>query len=314
MPRIVYLSWPAVEIGGGVKAIFQHVELLAEAGLEALVASRDGAAPGWFETKAKAITLDQVKDDDILVFPENDASLFKSFANRRNRKLVFCQNPYQVFRGLEGISSYADAGASHILCPSHTVMQFCRRRFPGMKVAYTPYYIDHERFIYEPGKALQICAVPRKRMMEFGAIVDLFRATYPQYREVPWMYTHNATEAEVAATMRKSAVYLALSRLEAHGMTTLEAMACGCVVAGFTGVFGGNDSASVRNGFWAAEDDIFGCVDQLGRAVQLAIARDTVFEAMVGQCRRTAWEYRREEAARLLLAFWKAALPELLAR
>lgn len=311
MQRIVYASWPASEISGGIKAAFQHVELLVEAGLDAVVATADAAAPAWFETTAKVMNFDEVRHGDVLVFPENNARLLKAFAGSRNPRTVFCQNPYQVFRGVEGMASFADAGVSHILCPSHTVMQFCRRRFPGIKLAYTPFFVDHSRFSWRAEKALQIATIPRKRPMEFGAIFDLFRATYPQYREVPWVYVQGATEAQVADSMGRSAVFLSLARLEAHAMTTLEAMACGCVLAGFTGVAGGTDSATARNGFWAPEDDIPGCVDQLARAVQLAIDRGPVYEEMVAQGRRTAWEYRREESARRLLLFWRAALPEL---
>jgi hypothetical protein len=310
--RIVYLSWPAGEISGGIKAVFQHVELLAEAGFDARVATPDGAAPGWFETGVQPMPMDHVRIDDVLVLPENSAKLLQRFADAPNPKLVFCQNPYLVYRGLQGMASFATAGVSHILCPSHTVLQFCRRRFPGMKLGYTPYYIDHRRFACSAsGKVLQIAAIPRKRAIEFGAIADLFGASYPQYRLLPWVYLDQATEAEVAQTLARSAVYLSLARLEAHGMAALEAMASGCLVAGFAGVVGGTDSATARNGFWAAEDDVPGCVDQLARAVQLAIDRGPVFDEMVAEGRRTAWEYRREEAARRLVDFWRLTLPEL---
>ena len=310
MARIVYLSWPATEISGGIKAAFQHVELLVEAGLDAVVASQDGALPRWFETRAQVTPLEQVRATDVLVFPENGAHLFKAFANAPNRRVVFCQNPFQVHQGLDGRLSYADLGATHIMCPSHSVMHFCRRRFPGMPLAYTPFHVDHARFASRAPKTLQIAAVPRKRMLEFGAIADLFRASYPQYRDLPWVFMHKATEAQVAETMGKSAVFLSLARLEAHGMTTLEAMASGCLVAGFTGVAGGTDSATVRNGFWAAEDDVPHCADQLACAVRLAQDRGNVYDAMVAEGRRTAWEYRREESARLLLEFWRSVLPQ----
>lgn len=311
MQRIVYLSWPATEISGGIKAAFQHVELLTEAGFEAVVASGDAAAPGWFETTARRIAIDDVAPGDVLVFPENNAALFKTFAGTSHRKLVFCQNPFLACQGLNGLASFADAGASHILCPSHSVLHFCRRRFPGMALGYTPFYVDHSRFTHRADKVLQIAAVPRKRPVEFGAISDLFRASYPQHRDLPWVYMHKATETQVAQAMGRSAVFLSLARLEAHGMTTLEAMASGCLVAGFTGLAGGTDSATIRNGFWAPEDDIPGCVDQLARAVQLAKDRGPVFDAMVAEGRRTAWDYRREEAARRLVEFWRVTLPQL---
>jgi hypothetical protein len=309
MPRIVYLSWPAREISGGIKAAFQHVELLNEAGLEAIIASDDGAAPAWFETKAPVFGLRDVRTDDVLVFPENSQHLFQTFASWSNPKLVFCQSPLLACQGMGTLSSCADAGISHIMCPSHTVLHYCRRRFPGVRLAYTPFYVDHSRFAYAAAKTLQIACVPRKRPNEFRAIVDLFRAGYPQHRSLNWVYLQQASEAQVAQVMGRSAVFLSLARLEAHAMTTLEAMASGCIVAGFTGVAGATDAATARNGFWAAEDDLSGCVDQLARAVQLAMDRDIAFDAMVEEGRRTAHEYRREEAARRLLEFWREALP-----
>src|SRR5688572_27761757 len=105
---------------------------------------------------------------------------------------------------------------------------------------------------------------------------------------------HQAKEAKIAEVMSQSAVFLSLARLEAHAMTTLEAMACGCVVAGFAGVAGGTDSATAANGFWAPEDDVETCVDQLARAVQVAVDRDATWREMVEAGRRTAHKYRRE--------------------
>ena len=70
-------------------------------------------------------------------------------------------------------------------------------------------------------------------------------------------------------------------------------------------------STAAWTGSRAAEDDLAGCVDQLARAVQLAIDRDQACHAMVEAGKRTAHEYRREEAALRLLEFWGSVLPEL---
>jgi hypothetical protein len=307
MARIVYLSWPPKEITGGIKAAFQHVELLVEDGVDAVVATPDGGGPNWFGTTAQTIAFDAIRGDDVLVFPENNARYLQAFATSGQRKVVFCQNPYLVHQGLGGKLSYRDWGVSHIMCPSHSVLHFCLRRFPGMKLAYTPFFIDHSRFKFRSEKALQIAVVPRKRMTEFGAIADLLRAWHPEFREVPWAVLHGVAEMQVAEAMGRCAVFLSLARLEAHGMTALEAMATGCVVAGFAGVHGGTDSATTKNGFWAAEDDVYGCVEQLANALRLVKSGGEAHQTIVREGRRTAHEYRREEAARLLLEFWKQA-------
>jgi hypothetical protein len=305
MPRIVYICWPPREITGGIKAAYQHVELLNEGGLEAVVATPDGARPHWFRTAAPTIKGDAIRAEDILVFPENNEQYLSAFASRRQVKAVFCQNPYLVHQGLAGRSSYAEYGVTHILCPSHSVLNFCSERFPGMKAAYTPFYIDHSRFVFSTNKTLQVAVVPRKRVLEYGAIRDLLKAQYPEFDDVPWVVLHGVTEEQVAQGMGRSAVFLSLAKLEAHGMTALEAMASGCIVAGFRGVFGGNDSATLKNGCWAEEDDVFGCVHQLARAMRFARRNDDAARVMIEEGRITARAYTREESARRLLQFWR---------
>jgi hypothetical protein len=305
VPRITYVSWPAAEISGGIKAIFQHVALLVEAGLEAVVATPDGQRPAWFEEPAPVIPLDAIGPQDVLVFPENNPRFLDGFAASAHRKLVFCQNPHYVFQGLAGRRSYADFGVSALLAPSHTVVQYCRRRFPELPAHYTPFFIDERRFICPPRKTLQIACMPRKRPLEMGAIHDLFRGAWPQYAGLTWQVLQGATEAQVAQVLADSAVYLSLARLEAHGMSTLEAMASGCIVAGFCGVAGGSDSATAANGFWAGEDDVIGAADRLAQAVQLAAAGGPAYDAMVRVAVETAWRYRGEEAARRLVGFWR---------
>jgi glycosyltransferase involved in cell wall biosynthesis len=311
MPRIVYLSWPVREISGGIKVAFQHVEMLNEGGIDAVVASAEGDRPVWFATQAPVTRFDAIGDGDILVFPENNAQFLEMFASRRQPKVVFCQNPFLVHQGLGIRSSYADYGVSCILGPSHSVLQFCAERFPGMQLGYTPFSIDHSRFVFSAQKTLQIVTAPRKRMVEFGAIMDLLRACHPDLRDVPCVYMHGATETQVAEAMARSAVFLSLSRLEAHAMTPLEAMASGCIVAGFKGIAGGTDSATLRNGLWAPEDDVPGCVAQLARALRLARQGGVAYRAMVEEGLRTAHDYRREEAARRLLEFWRPVLAQM---
>ena len=308
MPRVVYVCWPPREISGGIKAAFQHVELLAAGGMDAVVATENAERPGWFESVAKVVALDAVRTDDVVVLPENHHGYLSAFAALAQRKFVFCQNPHQVHRGLAGRASYAEFGVSRIMCASHTLMHFCALRFPGMKLAYTPYFIEDYWLEPAPAKTLQVAVIPRKRPIELGAMIDLLGAWHPDVAGVPWAIIQEATERQVCETMGRSAVFLSMARLEAHSMTQLEAMARGCIVAGFQGVYGGNDSSTARNGFWAAEDDLHGCVHQLAAAIRLARARGPQYDAMVADGRRTAAQYRREEVSKLLLGFFEEAL------
>ena len=78
--RIVYLSWSATEIAGGIKIAFPHIKALQEAGIDAVIAAPGAETPAWFETIASIIDVSQaVAGDDILVFPKNHYGMLQAF-------------------------------------------------------------------------------------------------------------------------------------------------------------------------------------------------------------------------------------------
>jgi len=308
--RIVYLSWPANEITGGIKMAFAHVEVLREAGWEAVIATSGAGTPTWFESSAPVIdTSELVTDHDILVFPENHHRLLKSLASWPNRKLVFCQNQFMVFRGLGGRRDYADFGVRGILCVGRHAVDFCQRRFPLQPISSVPVFIDHSLFRFQSEKRLQIAFTPRKRQLEAAFIQDLFRAENPMFRDIPWVEISGVPTWTVAKILKESAVYLSLCRFECVPLTALEALACGCVTAGFTG-FGAREYTTAKNGFWAIEDDCLDCVTQLTRAAQLVTAGGPSHREMLEAAHISASYYSRERFASRLVEFWKEYLSD----
>ena len=194
--RIVYLSWPATEIAGGIKLAFWHVEALREAGMDAVIATPGAEPPRWFETVAPMMDVSQVMaGDDILVFPENHNGMLQAFAAWPNRKLVFCQNQFMVVRGLGGqggCRDYAEFGVSGVLCEGHSVAEFCRMRFPSMPIAMVPVGVDPNLFFPHGKKKLQIAFAAHKRPMEAAFIWDLFCARNPAFASIPWVEIRGA--------------------------------------------------------------------------------------------------------------------------
>lgn len=306
--RIAYVSWPATEIAGGIKLAFRHVEVLREAGLEAVVATPGAEPPGWFETDAPVADVsDLVRGQDVLVLPENHHGFLDSFADWPNRKLVFCQNHFMVCRGLAGRQDYADFGVCGILCVGRLVADFCRRRFPSLPSALVPVVVDQNLFHFQSQKRLQIAFAPRKRPLEAAFVQDLFRAENPQFRSVPWVQISGVSESEVAGILKDSAVYLSLSRFEAAALSILEALACGCVVAGFTG-FGARQYTTTNNGFWAADDDCLDCVAQLTRAVRLVADGGAAYRQTLEAANVSAGYYSRERFTKRTVEFWQCFL------
>jgi hypothetical protein len=309
MQRIVYLSWPATEIAGGIKVIFRHVEALREAGFTAFVATPDAKPPGWFETTAPILGLaDLAAQTDVLVFPENHKKLLEHFAGWTNPKLVFCQNQYMVIRGLVGRRDYAEFGVGDLICSSQVTATYLRRRFPTPRIFIVPNYADRAVFRFQPTKRLQVAFIPRMRAQEAAVIHDLFAAENPQWRGLPWVQIDGMPEREVARILTESAVYLSLCRFESLPLTLLEGLASGCVTAGFTG-WGGRDVATTKNGFWAAEDDCLDCVDQLTSAVRLAVEGGERLRDMVEAALATTQLFSRERFVASVTHCWKSLAP-----
>jgi len=307
-PRIVYVSWPPAEITGGSKMIFGHVATLVEAGFNATVASSDPTPPAWLSKSAPLIGLSEIdRDSDILVFPENHTGFLAEFATSKNRKKVFCQNQYQVFRGLGDRRHYADYGVTEIISQSQHVSEFCHLRFPDTKISMIPCYVDETLFHLETSKRLQIAFMPRKRPHELYVIRDLFAAAHPDLADVPWRAIDNLPEKDVATVLKQSGIYLSLNQFESFGLSSLEAMACGCLVTGFTG-FGAREYATTDNGFWAAEADVLEACEKLAQAVRLTQERWSLYQYMIERGIQTAQGYSRAAFRERLIAYWQREL------
>lgn len=306
--RIVYLSWPANEVSGGIKMAFKHVESLCSSGYAACVATPEARRPSWFKSSAPLIAWEAaVRGQDVLVFPENHPGLLRQFRAWENPKVVFCQNQYMIARGVNEQGRYMDFGVRFLICPGFECAAFCRRRCPGVEIHIVPNYVDGERFAPAPTKRLRIACMPRKRPFELGVIRDLFRTENANLADIPWVEIAGKPEEEVVATLRESAVFLSLCRFEALPLTLLEAFSSGCVVAGFTGI-GGRDYATSGNGFWAAEDDCLACVDQLTQAVRTVREGGPRLQAMIEASLQTARNYGEEAHRAALVRCWEQIL------
>ena len=212
--------------------------------------------------------------------------LLADFAKLPQRKVIYSQNHFYGALGIGDAEGYAAYGVTDILCSSRTIYDHCRLRHPAVRAYVVPCAVDPAQFKPAPTKRNIIAFMPRKRAVEATYIRDMFRFTYPQYRDWEWGEIANVGEAEAARLMGEARVFLSLSRLEGFGLTPLEAMASGCVVAGFTGI-GGREYATPDNGFWAGEDDFPVCVDAVAKAVAQSLSTGTAKAQYDAACRKT---------------------------
>jgi len=311
MSRIVYLGFPNGAIAGGQKMILRHVETLRDLGFEAVFWRGEGnVMPAWLQHRAPVEVGAPFRPDDILVLPSDAPNALSRMAASPHRKLIFCQNQFSLAAtGARAIDAYLPERLPVFISPGRVCADSIRRLYPQATVEVIPCFADERVFRPAGGRTDAVAFAPRKRPLEAEAIGVFFRKRRPEHAHLPWRPIRELSEAEVAAVMAGSTLFLSLSRFEAVGMTPLEAMACGCVCAGFLGV-GGWDFATAENGFWAPDDDLEAAAEALGRAADLVATGGAPLAARLEAGRATAADWSYARFRRALEEVWMRRAPE----
>jgi hypothetical protein len=307
--KIIFFCPPVSVINGGIKHIFRMAECLIAQGRDAAVFEQNAQRPAWFNSTAPIVGqgIFSATADHLYVLPEDQPRILSDFAKLPQRKIIYSQNHFYGALGIAAAASYADYGVTDILCSSKTIYNHCRLRHPALRAFIVPCAVDPGQFKPTALKHDIIAYMPRKRAIEAAYIRDMFRFTYPQHKNWQWQEIANVGESEAAGMMGQARVFLSLSRLEGLGLTPLEAMASGCIVAGFTGI-GGREYATPENGFWANEDDFPACIAALAQAVTQAHATGAAQEAYIAACQKTLSSYTPQAFEQGVKHAWDAIL------
>jgi hypothetical protein len=296
---------------GGHKMILRHVEALVQIGFDAVAYVAKGEPePRWFQHSAPIVNGGVLNDDDILVIPEDAISILKGMARSLHKKIVFCQNHfYAAAIGIGHLSKEELKGYRDFIACGYSSATWLAKFFPGSSVNIIPAFADERSF--QPAEKQPVIAfTPRKRPMEARCVQFMFNRLYQGTTKWRWAALQSVTEAAVADMFGTASVFLSLNRFEGCGITSLEAMKAGCVVAGFTGL-GGREYATTANGFWVEEDDCEACTFALLEAVKLVEAAGDGLRLVKKAAMKTAddWSHVRFVAA--LESFWRTRSGEM---
>ena len=309
MPRIVYLVLGTGTPRGGHKVSLRHVEALCDMGFDAVAWIPEGVpVPSWLGHAAPVQAGGAFRNDDVIVFPEDASGAMRQFGSMPQRKVVFCQNHfYAASQGVGLLPPEEALRYDDYMACSQTTANWLARFMPHRSIEVVPAFAD-ERLFVPAAKIPSIACSPGKRPLEFLAIQTMLRRIHTSTVRWRWAVIRDRSEAEVAAIMGQAAIFLSFSRLEGLGMTTLEAMASGCLVVGFTGL-GGLEYAAPTNGLWVSEDDVVACVDTLARAMALVEVEQPVVNRMSAAARATASRYSYAHFLSALETFWDRRVP-----
>lgn len=294
MTRIVYLGFPTGGISGGQKVILRHAEALATLGFDAIFWTNPSCnVPEWVSHTARVEIGTPFRSDDILVVPSDAPNALKATGPMPQRTVIFCQNHYELAAyGFPGADAHFGPSFLGFFACGRAVAASISRAFPTAPVEFLPCFADERIFRPAPERREGIALVPRKRMFEAQVIRNLFCRLTPRHAGLPWWSIQNIPEAEVAELLGSATLHLSLNRYEGTGMTLLEALASGCVVAGFTGL-GSREYTTATNGYWVEEDDCEAAADALAQAADLVRTGGSPLRHMREDAAETArrWSY-----------------------
>lgn len=228
-----------------------------------------------------------MKAGDVFVVPEGWPNALVLGLKRGCQTLVYCQNWSYLFHGLEQGVRWRDLPVDFLAVSDPVAWhmeQVLGRRPPVIRPALDA-GIFHPPDLKPEGRP-RIGYMPRKNKALAEQIRRIFEERNPGSR-VEWIPIHGLDRHGVAEALRSCHVFLVTGFPEGCPLPPLEAMACGCLCAGFAG-FGGwdymrqaepggyaphgyvlRDAAWGGNGWWSADGDALGAALGLEWAVRM---------------------------------------------
>ena len=246
MRNLVYFSPVAHHPVGGIKVFYRHAEAINGLGTNDWRAQvfhweQPDFACNWFahQTALKTDgTFEAVSDVPIL--PECHLwNFWRQFSDNGVRYGIFVQNGFLIGanRGL-GLDEVAQAyrQASLILVISDEAAECVRLFVPecAHKIVPVRYAIPSTLFHLPDGEKENLITFMPRKLAEHAQLVSMFLqpALPAGWRIAP---IDGLPEAEVAATLRRSKIFMSFCSLEGLPMPPAEAALCGNQVVGYTG-------------------------------------------------------------------------------
>jgi glycosyltransferase involved in cell wall biosynthesis len=243
-PNIFYFCYSNDEPRGGQKETYQHVDILNRNGYQAFVFHpADDFRLTWFENETKVINrlarrsiYDETRD--YIVLPEDLGARIRSYPGK---KVIFNKNLYYGFTTFRRGERYYPYHDPQVVCAfvvsEHNKLHL-NYAYPGLDVIRVRPGIDLDLFSYVAlkRKKKQVACILKSK----GQLLTLYHtlrsraeAGLNPLKEYEWVFINGQSEREVANTLRDSILFIFLSVEEGLPRMPLEAMSCGCLVAGF---------------------------------------------------------------------------------
>jgi hypothetical protein len=252
--------------------------------------------PLWPTSLPKA--LGEFREDDVLILPEGNLDrILPDCVSTRAKIVINNQNGFYALRYFptnRQTCRRIDAVISN--SPYNCTVSRVAYHVPASKVFYVPHWVLRGNFEIptesNDAKQVAICYMPRKLPELVGRVKEGIQSRFP---DIPWVEIDRVPETVVAQRLRDHTMFFAAQHLEGCPLTALEAMACGCLVAGFPGTEGfSHPYASASNGYWANDNDAPSAIRAVASMIEDSRDRPAKIKSILENGLRTAQVYSKK--------------------
>lgn len=308
MARILYECSDRDVAAGGVRRLYRHIEILASHGFDAAILHhRKGFRLTWLTSYAPVTYWEDALpflESDFLVIPEGHGQIMSLSRTLPCKRVIIALNWSRIFQCLPPAVSWKTLGIDQVIAGGQYEDRFVRATM-GVDTTVIPSGIDTKLFS-PSAKKMQIAYMPRKNAREFQMIYRIFRTAFPEFHHIPFISIDGIPHTSVADHLAESAIFLAHTYPEGLSRKTLEAMACGCIVVGFTGLGSNECMHHLRNCLVAPDADILSFCSLLRYAIVL-INNGEQGDIVAGAL-ATAANYSLEREEQNVLTYWRHVL------
>jgi hypothetical protein len=313
--RIIFYAADWQMPSGGNRKLYRHVDVLAGHGYPAVIAHETrGFRCEWFLNATPIVypPNSYPSPQDVMVIPEIHAWDLTA-QTPGIPKVIFNQNAYQTFmfetpQPNPSLAPYQRDDVFATIVVSEDSRDYLHFAFPGHPIFRVRNSIDPKLFYFEPDKKRQIAVMPKKNPSDTNQVLSILecRGALKGYEVIR---IEDKSEAETAAIIRQSQIFMSVAFEEGWALPPAEAMACGCIVIGHDGR-GGREYFSADRGFPIKKDDVIGFANTVEQVIHQLNQDPQAHREMT---RRTSEfilrTYTPDQERQDILGAWEQILP-----
>ena len=310
---ILYFCPEWKSISAGVRVIYRQVEILLKHGYQVALLHE---TPGFKYSQMPEVPIRYVNQPlnrrDIVVVPEGLPAVMAETAKLDLRLFVMALSWCYVYSTLPDGTDWRAFHVERVLTNSSVIADFIAwaMRLP---VHVFQWGINPQLYYYSPQeKTRQLTYISRKAG-EMQELKRVLRSREERFiDQLTWKGLEGLAEADYAREVRRSAVFLNMSRAEGLCCSVLEAMRSGTLVAGFNSVGGKREligDGDGQNCILAENLDYITLAYRLEPLLNDLLADDlSRWEAMRQNALADSAEYSMEAEEASVVSMWRSIL------